>query len=79
MVLEKVFVRKLQEALDIHGWSQAELARRMGVTRAMVNHYTSGSKSPGLDMIERFAIALEMENPLNLLDEEPLKIRQPVG
>ena len=69
MILEKRFVERVTEALDLLGINQAELARRMDVSRAMVNQYLNGSRAPGLDVIERFAKALEVD-PLSLLAEE---------
>lgn len=71
MLLEKRFVTRTAEALDLLGITQAELARRMHVSRAMVNQYMNGSRSPGLDVVERFALALEVD-PLDLLAKEKL-------
>ena len=69
VLLEKRFVKRTTEALDQLGITQAELARRMHVSRAMVNQYLTGRSAPGLDVVERFASALELD-PLELLAEK---------
>lgn len=40
------------------GWSQEELARRIGVERNTVNRWEMGERSPALSMIERLAAEL---------------------
>lgn len=78
VILEKRFQRKLQDAIEQKGISQRELARRMGISSQLVGDYYHARKSPGLDMIERFAQALEVD-PLNLLDEAGIEFLQPIG
>ena len=72
MEIQERFRSKLQAALVEKGWSQADLAREMGVTRALVNQYLQGRRTPGLDVVAKFAKALEVES-INLLDEKPLR------
>jgi len=71
VVLETRFRKRLREAIDAAGINQSELARRMHVTPALVSQYLSGHRSPGLDVVEKFAKALEL-NPLMLLDSEKI-------
>ena len=39
------------------GLSQAELARRAGMTRSVVNAYERGQRQPGVDALARLALA----------------------
>ncbi|MGC1852616.1 MAG: helix-turn-helix transcriptional regulator [Solirubrobacterales bacterium] len=45
------------EILDRSGLSQAELARRAGMPRSVVNAYVRGSREPGADALARLATA----------------------
>ena len=42
MPRKQALADRLQHIMDEMGWSQAELAREMGCTRAAVNNYMSG-------------------------------------
>lgn len=73
MILDERFRMKVEQAMKIHGWTQAELSRRMGVGRQYVSQYLRQGISPGTEVIERFAIALQVD-PGNLLDKADLEI-----
>jgi transcriptional regulator with XRE-family HTH domain len=73
VILEKRFVERLSEAMKAADINQSELARRMNVTRSMVNQYLNGRIAPGLDVVERFAAALEVD-PLALLSSEKVLV-----
>jgi transcriptional regulator with XRE-family HTH domain len=45
------------EILDRSGLRQAELARRAGLPRSVVNAYVRGSREPGADALARLAAA----------------------
>lgn len=77
MILQERFQAKLRQALIANGWSQADLARRMGVSQPFVSQYTSGTRCPGLDVVERFAKALGLPDPGLLIDES--EITQPAA
>lgn len=63
------FRAKLLEAMNAAGLTQADLARRMGVSRQYVCNYVRGHDAePTLSTIERFAEALSIP-ALTLLDE----------
>jgi len=47
----------LAEVLRRSGLSQAELARRSGVPRSVLNAYLRGSREPGADALMRIAAA----------------------
>lgn len=43
------------------GLSQAELARRAGLTRSVMNAYARGRRQPGVDALARIAAAANLE------------------
>jgi transcriptional regulator with XRE-family HTH domain len=47
----------ITEILRRSGLSQAELARRAGLTRSVLNAYLHGSREPGADTLMRLAAA----------------------
>ena len=52
------FARWLQEQLNTTGMTQAELARKSGVTRAAINGILTGIRGPGPDLCSAIASAL---------------------
>lgn len=53
------------EILSRSGLSQAELSRRAGLTRSVVNAYVRGKREPGADTLARLAAAGGLELQLN--------------
>jgi transcriptional regulator with XRE-family HTH domain len=51
----------LKQILNESGLSQAELARRAGMPRSVVNAYLKGSREPGVDALARLAAAGGLE------------------
>lgn len=51
----------VREIHDRSGLSQAELARRSGLPRSVVNAYSKGSREPGADALVRLAAAAGFE------------------
>jgi transcriptional regulator with XRE-family HTH domain len=47
----------IQRVLDESGLSQAELARRTGLPRSVVNAYLKGHREPGVEALLRIAAA----------------------
>jgi transcriptional regulator with XRE-family HTH domain len=47
----------IREILSRSGLSQAELARRAGMPRSVVNAYVRGKREPGADAVARLAAA----------------------
>lgn len=72
MLLQKRFALRVREAMDAEGVSQSELARTMEVTPSMVSQYLNGVRSPGLDVVEKFAKALHVSDPTLLLGSNKL-------
>jgi len=50
-------VRIVREILSRSGLSQAELARRAGMPRSVVNAYARGNREPGANALQRLAAA----------------------
>ena len=67
MILNKRFQKNLQAELDARNWSQSDLAREMGVNPQYVSKYLRGESKPGLDVIERFSLALGIADPVKML------------
>jgi len=57
------------EILSRSGLSQAELARRAGMPRSVVNAYVHGKRQPGADALTRLAAAGGLE--LTLIPHKP--------
>lgn len=55
--------------LERSGLSQAELARRAGMTRSVVNVYLRGHREPGAEALARLAAASGFE--LDLVERRP--------
>ncbi|QDT54601.1 helix-turn-helix protein [Caulifigura coniformis] len=68
MVLQQRFQTNVASLIAGLGWTQAELARQIGVSRSLVHTYMSGDSSPGLEVVQRFADALGVD-PARLLSE----------
>jgi transcriptional regulator with XRE-family HTH domain len=53
--------RLIAEIREARGLSQAELARRAGMPRSVLNAYERGARQPGVDAVARIAAAAGME------------------
>jgi transcriptional regulator with XRE-family HTH domain len=60
---------KAREILSRSGLTQAELARRAGMPRSVVNAYVRGKREPGADTLARLAAAGGLE--LRLAPRKP--------
>lgn len=65
--IQQLFQKRVIESRCALEWSQAELARRMGVTPAYVCDYEKGRKTPNIKTVARFARALGVM-PAALID-----------
>jgi transcriptional regulator with XRE-family HTH domain len=73
VILQERFAKRIREAMDAEGVNQTQLAKRMHVTPAAISQYLSGTiKSPGLDVVEKFAKALNVHDPAALLSDEKI-------
>lgn len=68
--------RRLREARKHRGWSQAELAERLGRTQTAVSYWEAGKRAPGLDELIDLSFELGKEIDYFL---PPDRARQPVA
>jgi transcriptional regulator with XRE-family HTH domain len=68
--------RRIREARNAQGWTQAELAHRTQRTQAALSLWESGKRTPGLDDLIDLAGALEKELSYFFPPEE---VRQPIA
>lgn len=59
------------------GWSQRELAERLGVTQAAIHNWESGQRQPSLRMLSQIARAFGRSRDELLEGTEPVDIDQP--
>lgn len=59
--LANAFRRNTRARMDALGMSQADLAEKLRVTPAFVSQMLSGHRNPGLNSLEDFAAALDIE------------------
>src|SRR5262249_31628321 len=58
--LRKILSRTLSQVRIARGRSQTELAKRMGVSPSLINHFESGRRVPTIVNLLRLADALEV-------------------
>lgn len=56
------FGQRLRASIAAHGLTEAEFARRTGITHANVSHYISGQRAPGLNTLVEMLAALPDEH-----------------
>jgi len=64
----KLNIRNLR---NIHGFTQKELAKKLGVTQSYISKLSRDTKSPTLVMVSKIAIVLKV-NPFVLLEVKKL-------
>lgn len=62
------FPKKLKNLRELQGWSQEELAKRLGVSRSKIGNYEQGIREPGFEDLE--AIADIFNCPISYLIED---------
>ena len=67
------FAKRIEELRNLKGWSQAELARKLGTSAPIVGRYERGGSAPSIEVARRIADALEatldyMTDPESELD-----------
>lgn len=68
VTLQDRFHENVNHLLAEKELSRSDLARIMGATPQYVSNYLNGVKSPGLDVIARFAEALDVDPGLLLAE-----------
>ncbi len=54
------FGQRMAKLRQERGWSQAELGRRLDLSRGMVAYYESCAKNPTLEFVEKVAVVFEI-------------------
>ena len=57
----------LWERMDAHGWSQNEVARRAGISKAMLSQIMNGQRTPSGDVLRRLHGVLFAPSPAELV------------
>ncbi len=73
MILQDRFRDRVQEALQLKGWKQSQLASALGWTPQRVSDVIRGQREPGFKTVEAFATALELD-PSLLVSGRPVEM-----
>ncbi|MBQ3219209.1 MAG: helix-turn-helix transcriptional regulator [Clostridia bacterium] len=60
MNIRKIFSERLQEAVKISPLSYAELAKKLGITKATMSMYKNGKAVPSLETFDRLCDYLDV-------------------
>lgn len=77
MFIEKDFSEKVKALRKIHGLSQEEFGRRIGVAKSTICHYERGTNMPTLDTLGR--MAFEFKTPASYFLPGELSVKKPQG
>lgn len=61
-------MNRLKEHREMHGWSQGELARRLGVSRQTINAVETDKYDPSLPLALRMAKLFRVDVPDLFID-----------
>ncbi len=64
------FGERLREIRDEKGWSQSDLAKKLGTTKQMISCYELNQRSPRIELVRKYAKALEKPMDYLLGDTE---------
>lgn len=56
-----MYGKKLRELRKIEGWTQEDVANKLGITKQTYSHYENEKRKPGLDMIKELAAVYQVE------------------
>lgn len=56
-----MYGKKLRELRKIEGWTQEDVANKLGITKQTYSHYENEKRKPGLDMIKELASVYQVE------------------
>lgn len=71
--LYSVFVTNVRDRMQALGLSQRDLAKKLQVTEGYISQILKGDSRPGLESLDRFATALEIE-PFELIRKNGKKV-----
>jgi transcriptional regulator with XRE-family HTH domain len=69
--------RALKLIRTFHQLSQVELAKRLGISNSYLSEIESGSKSPGLDLLNQYAVIFKIPLSSIMLFSEQLEVATP--
>lgn len=55
-----MYGKKLKELRKIEGWTQEEVAKRLGVSKQTYSHYENENRRPSLDMVRELATVYQV-------------------
>jgi len=73
LTVQDLFITNLKTYRKLRGISQMQLAELCSSSTGYIGEIESGKRFPSVNMIERIAIALEMES-WNLFKNEPINL-----
>lgn len=53
--MSNIFPIRLRQLRELNGWTQEELAKRLGVSRSKIGNYEQGTREPGFEDLEAIA------------------------
>ncbi len=62
MVMIEQIQQRLSEVIKQSGYSQTELAKRLGVRQQTISHYVKGNILPSLDTLANLCIILDISS-----------------
>ena len=69
--------RALKLIRTFHQLSQVELAKLLGISNSYLSEIESGSKSPGLDLLNQYAVIFKIPLSSIMLFSEQLEVTTP--
>lgn len=66
------FATKLKGLREIRGWSQEELAKRLGVSRSKIGNYEQGTREPDFESLEAIADIFNCPVSYLIADSHPV-------
>lgn len=73
-----IFGQRLAAARKARGWSQTDFAKRLNVTRALIDYYERRAKNPTTDFVQRAADVLSV-SVVELIDDNGAAPRKRPG
>lgn len=61
MITLEEIQKRLAEAIKQSGFSQTEIAKRLGVSQQTISHYIKGDKMPSLDTFSNLCAILDLD------------------
>jgi len=71
-----MYGKKLRELRKLEGWTQEQVAKKLGVTKQTYSHYENENRKPSLDMIKELA-AIYQVNIDDIFAEDQAGDKQP--